>query len=774
MVILLCRGLFYMEDKKFMYKSRILALVIIFSCLLSLFIVPNMKAEAATVENMTEVEAALSLNKLGMITGNASGDFMLQSKLKRCEAAQFIVNLIGKNKYVKDNKDLYSSTIFKDVKKTDWFAPSVGYCQQVGIVTVNDTFNPSSSVTEKQFLGMVIQALGYTTPNDFSWATVYQKAYEIGLVTDPSYQTKTEDNKEFRRGNVVKIMYTALELKPKSQNMTLLQKLVHEDVITYDTAVSSKILMDEVVTKIAEIKAMNEQKIKIIFNEKIGTVNLENIQINDTANGNALSVSSVSQTNNELILKTSKQTAAKKYSVEIKKLVDFEGNTISKVSGQFSGFTAVEVVSDLFKISKLEQKSANEVNVYFTHPVNENAVNSSYYEVYQNDTLFASANTTDTLIKLLPNNKGITISLRNKSFVVDSEYSIKVYPEVISAYGVNFIAQSELDTFIAKDIKQVSNNIGFDIEQVTAFTRNMIKVDFTMDVNPKIAEQIYMYSLTDQNNKPIEVKSASVVSNPGNSVILTLNGSLDTSKSYNLMVNLMSDASNQYTINTKSYSFTGDVSGGITFQVYSIVPVDTTSMYVSFSKPISEKSIGDLSNFTIVDPKNPSTKLNPNKVVLSAEDLCDVILFFPDDKKLRTDTTYSLRLTSKVTDITGYSLSQTDYSFDTYNISDSKMSIEKAVKISQDTIKVVFSREISTDKPNIDTGNYSVEFNENGVQVKKVPYAITYIDSKVIVLKFDRLPDSTDSTFIYKQIKDIGGVIYSDSQNNTIKVTVAK
>ncbi len=754
-----------------MYKRKILALVIICCCLISLFVVPDVKAESLTEEKITESEAAFRLSKLGMITGNANGDFMLQSKLKRSEAAQFIVNLIGKNKYVKDNKDTYSSTIFKDVKKTDWFAASVGYCQQAGIVTVNDTFNPSNPVTEKQFLAMVIQALGYRTPDDFSWATVYQKAYEIGLVSDSIYQVKTEDNKEYKRGNVVKIMYTALGLKPKAENMTLIQKMVKEDVFSYETAISSKVLKDEVISKIVEIKPLNEQRIKIIFNEKIGTINLEDIQINDSF-GYLLSVSSISQTGTEVILRTSKQVSARKYTVEIAKLTDYEGNTVSKLSGYFNGFSVVEVVSDLFKISKLEQKNSNEVNVYFTHPVNDNAVNSSYYEIYQNDTLFASASPSDTVIKLLPNNKGIAISLRGKSFIADQEYSIKVYPEAISAYGVNFVEQSELDTFIAKDIKQQSISTGFDIEQVTGLTRNTLKVDFTMNVDPKIAEQIYMYSVTDQHNKPIEVKAASMVSNPGNSVILTVNGSLEASKNYNLMVNFMSDVTQQYTINTKSYSFTGEVSGGVGFQVYSIVPVDTSSVYVSFSKPVSEKSIGDLSNFTIMDPKNPATKLNPIKAVVSAENLCDVRLFFPDDKKLLPDVTYTLRFTSKVTDITGYTLSQTDYTFDTYNISDAIMSIEKAVKISKDTIKVVFSGELSMDKPNIDPGNYSVQFYENGVQIKKVPYAITYIDSKVIVLKFDYLPE--DCTFSYKQIKDIGGAIYSDLQKNTLKVTVAK
>lgn len=756
-----------------MYKRRILALIIICCCFISSFAANGVMAQSTVQENVSENEAAARLSQLGMIAGNAKGDYMLQAKLKRSEATQFLVNLTGKNKYVKENKDTYAATKFKDVKKTDWFAPSVGYCEQSGIITVNDTatFNPGEYVTEKQFLGMTLKALGYTT-DDFSWSTVFQKAYEAGLVSDSAYQTKTGDNSDFKRGNVVRVMYTALGLKPKAENATLIQKMVNEDVISYEIATTAKVLKDEVVSKILDIKSLNEQKIKILINEKIGNISPENIQINDATSGNALTVASVSQTDTELVVKTSKQVAARKYMVEIKKFTDAEGNTIPKVSGQFSGFSVVDVVSDLFKISKIEQKDEDEVNVYFTHPVNDNAANSSYYEIYENDSLVASANPSDTTIKLLPNNKGITIALKNKKFTADQEYSIKVLPELISAYGVNFAPQSELDTFVAKAIQQTT---GFAIEQVTGLTRNTLQVDFTMDIDPNMAGQIYMYSVTDSNNKQIEVKAAQMVANPGKSVLLTINGSLDASKSYSLMINLMSDAAHQYTINTKSYSFTGAVSGSVEFQIYTIIPESTSSINVSFSKPLSEKTISDLSNFTIIDPKNPTFKLNPIKAVVSAEDSCTVRLYLSNDRKLQPNTAYTLKLSSKVTDFTGYSLTgQSDYGFDTYNVSEASMSIEKAVKISPDTIKVAFSREMAMDTPNILTGNYSVDYYDSGILVKKVPIAITYIDNKIIVLKFDTLPDNADCTFYCKQIKGIGGEVYSDPQKNTAKVTIAK
>ncbi len=753
-----------------MYKRRILALIILCCCFITSFAGPQVMAETSVNQQVTEYEAAASLNKLGMITGNAKGDFMLQSKLKRSEAAQLIVNLIGKNNYVKDNKETYSSTAFKDVKKTDWFAPSVGFCQQAGFITVNETatFRPSDAVSEKEFLGMVLKALGYTTPDDYSWGTVYQKAYELMLVTDPEYQIKTADNREFDRGDVVKIMFTALGLKPKAESFTLIQKMVNLGEVSYETAVSSKALKDQIVSKIEEVKPLNEQRLKIIFNEKIGTVKPENILINDSTSGNILSITSISQTDTELTIKTSKQISGRKYFIEIKSLVDSEGNTLPKVSGAFSGFTAIEIVSDLFKISKIEQKDADEINVYFTHPVNDNAVNSAFYEIYENDSLFISGNSANTSVKVLPGNKGVTIMIKGRTFTADQEYGVKVSSDLMSAYGVNFVPQTELTTFIAKSIQSV----GFAIEQVTGLSRNTIRVDFTMDVNTKIAEQIFMYSITDPNNKQIQVTAAQMMAGVGKSVVLTINGSLDATKTYNLMVNYMPDATGQYTINTQSYAFTGYVPDTVEFQVYSVTPIDTSSIAVYFSKPLSEKALSDLSNFTLLDSKNSSFKENPVKIVATPEDTSSIRLFFSKDKKLQPNKTYTLRVSSKITDYTGYSLTgQTDFSFEAYGLTDVSVYVEKAVSISQDTIKVVFSKEIAMDTPNILTGNYSIDYYEGGVLVKKVPIAITYIDSKIVVLKFDRLPEGVEYNFNYKEIKDIGGSTYTNQQVNSFKVT---
>lgn len=730
---------------------------------------PIVQADTSVQQPATINEMAAALKSIGLISGDAKGDLMLESQLKRSQASQFIVNLLGKNQYVKDNKDSYTTTSFSDVKATDWFAASVGYCQQLGIASgySDGTFKPNGTLSEKEFLSMLIKALGYTGSDEYTWSTVYQKAYELMLVVDSEYQIKTEDNKNFKRADVVKLMYTALNLKPKSEELTLIQKMVYSDIITYDKAKASKILKDTLVTNISEIKTLNEQRLKVLFNEKISTVNSENIKIYEATNkNNVLSAEITSQTDSELIIKTPKQTSKKKYVMEISKLQDAEKNTLPLVTANFTGYEATDVKSDLFMIKKIEQKDSDELNIYFTHPVNENALNPVFYEILENGNTFASANAADITINLLANNQGINITLKNKQFTPDQEYSVKVSSNLISAYGVYSAVQTELPSFIAKS---KTESQGFTVSQITAIGGKAIQVDFSMEVDPEIAQETYRYKLTDANNTKFEIVSSQM---SGHSVILKIDKTLDTTKTYNLMVYAMEDASGQNKIKNQTISFSGYWYQEA-LEIYSVIATDTSSVVVTFSKPLNEKSATDVSNYLLIDSTKLSSTQKPIKVLYSDKNPCEVKLFFENSNKMLTDRQYILRVMSKLSDYSGSYLSQQkDMTFDAFGLTEITMQPVSATLISQDTIKILFPREISLE--NVSTNNYSIEYYDNGTLLKKIPIAITYIDNISIVLKFDQLVDGTDYTFRYKEIKDFSGEVYSDQQFSAVKVTKGK
>jgi len=143
-------------------------------------------------------EMALVLNRLNILQGS-NGNFQLDKQLERAQATAFIIRMIGKEDYVKQNADQFSSTSFSDVPVNSWFAPYVGYGTQNNIIasSLNGKFEPYEYISEKAFLKMALCALGYEYGTDFNWSNVYQKAYEIGLVVDESYAVKTNDNNEF-------------------------------------------------------------------------------------------------------------------------------------------------------------------------------------------------------------------------------------------------------------------------------------------------------------------------------------------------------------------------------------------------------------------------------------------------------------------------------------------------------------------------------------------------------------------------------------------------
>ena len=105
---------------------------------------------AAVVPEADIEEMADALNKLNILQG-ANGDYMLDNYMTRAEAAAFIVRMLGKENYVKENSESLIPVKYADVRANDWFAPYVGYSTLMGIIGGNPdgTFAPRENATEK-------------------------------------------------------------------------------------------------------------------------------------------------------------------------------------------------------------------------------------------------------------------------------------------------------------------------------------------------------------------------------------------------------------------------------------------------------------------------------------------------------------------------------------------------------------------------------------------------------------------------------------------------
>lgn len=86
---------------------------------------------------------------------------------------------------VKDETEASTSTIYSDVKTTDWYAEAVLKLTEKGIVSGDGTgkFNPQDKVTREQFLKMIIEAADIATDNaDNTFADVNSDAWYANYV----------------------------------------------------------------------------------------------------------------------------------------------------------------------------------------------------------------------------------------------------------------------------------------------------------------------------------------------------------------------------------------------------------------------------------------------------------------------------------------------------------------------------------------------------------------------------------------------------------------
>lgn len=187
---------------------------------------------ASAAYNARQINQADALNHLGLFLGTGKG-YSLEAPLNRSQSITLILRMLGEA--AEAEKGGYQHP-FKDVPQ--WADKYVAYAYEKGYVKgYNDTtFGGADTVTDYQYLTMVLRALGYTdsgdTP-DFNYRKSAVLAKELGLVSS------TADDASFVRGNAVEIFWNAMRVKIKNSNETLSERLIAQNVFTqeqFDTA----------------------------------------------------------------------------------------------------------------------------------------------------------------------------------------------------------------------------------------------------------------------------------------------------------------------------------------------------------------------------------------------------------------------------------------------------------------------------------------------------------------------------------------------------------
>lgn len=750
-----------------MYIRKILVILLILSltitCTLSI-------AAVGTYDNQ---QMADRLNKLGIIEGDGKGNYNLMGTLKRTEAATFITSFLGKKEYIQVNKATLKKTVFSDVKETDWFAPYVGFCNSNGIIAgYNGKFGVKDNLTEQAFLVMILKVLNYNSPEDFNWNdNVFKLAYEIGLLSDKSYLNKVKDDgSSFTRGQAVAIMHSALGLKRKGEVKKLIQYLAENNAFSREAVISSGLLIDTVSTRIQEVTTGNSKRITVKLNEAVSSIDEKNIEIYEDENSNSkLSFSIISHGGNQLDLVTSSQVPGKSYSIKINMVEDLEGNIVESIQSSFKGYVVSAIQSDLFKISKAEQIGSNEVYLYFTQPINENIEYAPCYEIYEDSQLCAKGD--EIKVSFTGDNYVASLLLKSKSFAQDKEYTIKISGDILGAYGTSLgEGLGDSITIVGKGMSESA----LVLSKISAVSNKAIKLDFNRKVNKTLAQQVYNYSVTDLDGKPMEVAKAVVLEDGvsgGKSVILTLKLAFEKSKSYNLMVNRINDVSKQFSIEEQVYKFSGDYPEQGVISVGSMELLDSGTVKVTFTKAVDLNAGIDTKNYKITDMSTGKI-FSPARVKFAGSDQTSVRLYLKDTDYLSGNRPIKIQIPSTFRDYTGETLiSSIDQGFFIKDAPFVKTQIMDAKLVGKDTIRISFTKEISEDAPNLSPQNYFLEYTEQGTTYKKVPIAITYHDDTSIVLRFDRIDEGLKYVLSYKLINDYAG---NEVSSNNDKVVVVK
>lgn len=177
---------------------------------------------AYTAEEQNEADA---LNHLGLFLGTGQG-YELDAKLDRSQSVMLLVRMLGKLETAEKGSD---TNPFTDVPK--WADKVVSYAYTNGLVKGYGptTFGGKDTVSDYQYLTMVLRALGYDdsaeTP-DFNWRKSRELAKELKLVDS------TADDANFDRGSVVDIFWKALNTNCKGSTKTLAARLIEQGVFT--------------------------------------------------------------------------------------------------------------------------------------------------------------------------------------------------------------------------------------------------------------------------------------------------------------------------------------------------------------------------------------------------------------------------------------------------------------------------------------------------------------------------------------------------------------
>lgn len=761
--------------------KRVLAFLLVFSLLLTLTSYP------AAANSLTAGQKAEHLNKMSIIT-DFNAVINLDKQITRAEAVVYAARLMGAEDYISANSQFLRKTNFSDVPEYMDYAPYVGFCTSQGIISGvgNGMFNPDGFASEKAFLVIMFGVLGYKSGVDFTWNNLYSTAFSVGLVKDISYITKTADNVNFTRADAFNIIFNALKCKIKGSDTTLVERLVEINAIDISDAIDAGLIdKSKVAVRIESITTISNNRIMVNFNTDIKELADNSVEIYETGNSSRVLTSNIlSQTSDSIILETSSQKGDVDYTVVIRGIVSSDGNITDKVTGVFKGHGTNQIDSDFFRISSAEAISGNVITVLFTHPVNSNAEYPGYYTILQDDNVVVSGNFQNMTVKCLSTGNGIAIYLSNNILVPGTKYTVKVDGDLVSRYGtfLNGKMDESVDFYAVSDKYSDIPDISVDelkVTKITPLDEDTIEVRFSKEIDSYFAKQSLNYMIYTPKNTTITIDKVALVEegeNKNTAVMLGLKNSLEGTGKYELYINFLPDSSKKSSISDKKFTFTGTYPKSIQLKILKVEAINSRIVSAIVDKPLVS-SYAEMPEYYTILNKSGSKVCNPIEVIYSPLDgsRTKVVMLLPKNISL-SEKEYKLNISNALPFyISSISKDDATKPFSGNKNNYDMPTINEALIIGSNAIKLTFTGDIAAAYPNLSVDNYRLEFTEGSYAVRKIPTGVIYIDPTTVILLFDNL--SMEKSYILKwdKVADVFGNSSNTSGNNgTITVKLGK
>ena len=758
---------------RYMVRKKIVVLILVMSIIFSCS-TPINAQQADNSNSLASVSD--SLNKLGLLSGDGNGNYNLDSTLKRTEAMTFLAKLMGKNEYIQNNKDTLKKTKFKDVAETDWFAPYVGFCYSNNIVSgySEELFGSKDKITEQSFLVMLLKLLKY---EDIKWNdNVFKKAYEIGLVADTAYLSKTKDSSSsFTRGCAISTMNTALTSKINGQNNTLLQALINEGSINADIA---KSLGYETAYNpgqfINSIKSLNAKQLQVLFNTSMDKASVEDIsfyEIRDkgtdvitlaegAVNYNELTKTAVITLNNNISDRLSNLTTA---NITIKKGLKASNEKVLTNNLEYAVKVEDFESPELIGAQELDEKT---IKLMFSEPIydgnNSDTLSVENFIVYAQSKEYTIKNA-----KLSGNTILLSLSKSLEKGTVKLKFNNNILSttRIIRDYADNIVTESSLSFSFGDNTSQP------DVSSVQAINLKQIRIDFNIAMDKDSIQNIDYYEIKDTVENTVSITSESIKAIGVKTALITLNDSISTklTKGTTAKVKVKKGikATNGETISEDKEFFVTVLDNSIPYISRAAI-IGENALHLIFLEPVYDGTNTDTlspENFRITyntpsSDKNPitkefkvkSAKLSENTIALTSDEV------LPEGIYSITINATSTSATNAIQDYAGNKVSSRPFIF--------KHSKEVTVRLlSLSKIEVNFPIEMD----NVSAENIiSYEIKDKGNDlISAIPGSISYNESSLLLNT-----DYSDMRHIIKQLPP--NVPFSISRRKTAVISLSR